>query len=182
MSLPFPAGLLTPWGQHQGSRDGAQGRATARGRHAQLCRPGSLPPGFSSPCTFVAAVSGANGTVLWERPVAQNRALVECGVPQPRGSGASSACIILGRPGPFIAVDSVTGRLLPVGPPGLHTRVRCQDALRRVSPGSCGRRGWIGRQARVGGGRPMRSHTSLSSPPKSRLWLRHGTWRGWGHC
>lgn len=121
MSLTFLTGLLTPWGQHQGSRDRAQGRATARGRHAQPCRPGSLPPGFSSPCTFVAAVSGANGTVLWERPVAQNRALVECGVPQPGGSGASSACIILGRPGPFIAVDSVTGRLLPVSPRPPHT-------------------------------------------------------------
>ncbi|XP_073648661.1 protein FAM234A isoform X1 [Tursiops truncatus] len=88
--------------------------------------------GFSSPCTFVAAVSGANGTVLWERPVAQNRALVECGVPQPRGSGASSACIILGRPGPFIAVDSVTGETLWSHPSSFGGNVSILSPLLQV--------------------------------------------------
>ncbi|XP_059980428.1 protein FAM234A isoform X6 [Lagenorhynchus albirostris] len=88
--------------------------------------------GFSSPCTFVAAVSGANGTVLWERPVAQNRALVECGVPQPRGSGASSACIILGRPGPFIAVDSVTGETLWSHPSSFGGNVSVLSPLLQV--------------------------------------------------
>lgn len=68
--------------------------------------------GFSSPCTFAAAVSGANGSTLWERPVAQDVALVECAVPQPRGSEAPSACILVGRPGSFIAVDSFTGETL----------------------------------------------------------------------
>ncbi|XP_032461238.1 protein FAM234A isoform X2 [Phocoena sinus] len=88
--------------------------------------------GFSSPCTFVAAVSGANGTVLWERPVAQNRALVECGVPQPGGSGASSACIILGRPGPFIAVDSVTGETLWSHPSSFGGNVSVLSPLLQV--------------------------------------------------
>ncbi|KAB0401621.1 hypothetical protein E2I00_007279, partial [Balaenoptera physalus] len=88
--------------------------------------------GFSSPCTFVAAVSGANGTVLWERPVAQNRALVECGVPQLRGSGASSACIILGRPGPFIAVDSVTGETLWSHPSSFGGNVSVLSPLLQV--------------------------------------------------
>lgn len=73
------------------------------------------PAGFSLPCTFVAAVSGANGSVLWERPAAQDAALVECAIPQPRDSGASSACILMGRPGPFIAVDSFTGRTVLCG-------------------------------------------------------------------
>lgn len=68
--------------------------------------------GFSSPCTFVAAASGANGTILWERPAAQNGALVECTSPQPRGGEAPAACILLGRPGPFIAVNLVTGETL----------------------------------------------------------------------
>lgn len=68
--------------------------------------------GFSSPCTFVAAVSGANGSVLWERPAAQDGALVECAVPQPRDSGASSACILVGRPSSLIAVNSFTGETL----------------------------------------------------------------------
>ncbi|XP_066869821.1 protein FAM234A isoform X3 [Kogia breviceps] len=88
--------------------------------------------GFSSPCTFVAAVSGANGTVLWERPVAQNRALVECGVPQPRGSGESSACIILGRPGPIIAVDSVTGETLWSHPSSFGGNVSVLSPLLQV--------------------------------------------------
>lgn len=68
--------------------------------------------GFSSPCTFVAAVSGANGSILWERPAAQDVALVECAIPQPRDSGASSACILMGRLGSFIAVNSFTGETL----------------------------------------------------------------------
>nr|KAF6489390.1 hypothetical protein HJG59_004902 [Molossus molossus] len=68
--------------------------------------------GFSSPCSFMAAASGANGSILWERPVAQDGALVLCGVPQPRDSGASSACILVGRPGSLIAVDLFTGSTL----------------------------------------------------------------------
>lgn len=68
--------------------------------------------GFSSPCSFVAAVSGANGSILWERPAAQDGALVLCGVPHPRDSGASSACALVGRSGSFIAVDLFTGETL----------------------------------------------------------------------
>lgn len=68
--------------------------------------------GFSSPCSFVAAVSGANGSILWERPAAQDGALVLCGVPRPKDSGASSACILVGRPGSLIAVDLFTGETL----------------------------------------------------------------------
>lgn len=68
--------------------------------------------GFSSPCTFVAAVSGANGSVLWERPAAQDGALVQCSVPQLQGGRTSSACVLVGRPGSFIAVDLFTGETL----------------------------------------------------------------------
>ncbi|XP_058566105.1 protein FAM234A [Neofelis nebulosa] len=68
--------------------------------------------GFSSPCTFVAAVSGANGSVLWERPAAQDGALVQCAVPQPQAGRTSSACILVGRPSSFVAVDVFTGETL----------------------------------------------------------------------
>ncbi|XP_021553798.1 protein FAM234A isoform X1 [Neomonachus schauinslandi] len=68
--------------------------------------------GFSSPCTFVAAVSGANGSVLWERPAAQDGALVQCSVPQLQGGRSTSACILVGRPGSFVAVDLFTGETL----------------------------------------------------------------------
>ncbi|XP_045705183.1 protein FAM234A [Phyllostomus hastatus] len=68
--------------------------------------------GFASPCSFVAAVSGANGSILWERPAAQDGGLVLCDVAQPRDSGAAPACILVGRAGSFIAVNSSTGETL----------------------------------------------------------------------
>ncbi|KAM5131533.1 protein FAM234A isoform 1-T1 [Callospermophilus lateralis] len=67
--------------------------------------------GFSSPCAFVAAVSGANGSVLWERPVAQDVALVDCAVPR-LSDGKSSACVLVGRPSSLTAVDLLTGETL----------------------------------------------------------------------
>ncbi|XP_008849027.1 protein FAM234A isoform X2 [Nannospalax galili] len=66
--------------------------------------------GFSTPCAFVAAVSGANGSVLWERPVAQDVALVECAMPH--SDSETSACILVGRLGSFIAVNSFTASSL----------------------------------------------------------------------
>ncbi|KAM5227305.1 protein FAM234A [Ctenodactylus gundi] len=68
--------------------------------------------GLSSACTFVAAVSGANGSVLWERPVAQDVALVESVTLQLPGSEASSVCILVGRPGSLLTVDLLTGETL----------------------------------------------------------------------
>lgn len=68
--------------------------------------------GFSTPCTFMAAVSGTNGTVLWERPLAQDVAHVKCAVPQTRDSKVSSACVLVGRLGSFMAVNFFTGETL----------------------------------------------------------------------
>ncbi|XP_003928396.1 protein FAM234A [Saimiri boliviensis] len=68
-----------------------------------------MDEGFSSPCTFAAALSGANGSTLWERPVAQDVAFVECAVPRPRGSEAPPSCILVGRPSSFTAVNFFTG-------------------------------------------------------------------------
>ncbi|XP_038184722.1 protein FAM234A [Arvicola amphibius] len=68
--------------------------------------------GFSTPCAFVAAVSGANGSVLWERPVAQDVALVKCALPQASDSEVSSACVLVGRLGSFISVSLFTGETL----------------------------------------------------------------------
>ncbi|XP_003478456.1 protein FAM234A [Cavia porcellus] len=68
--------------------------------------------GFSSPCVFMAAVSGANGSVLWERPMVQDVVLVECTMLQPSDSKTSSACILVGRPGSFLAIDLLTGETL----------------------------------------------------------------------
>ncbi|KAK2497577.1 hypothetical protein MC885_011603, partial [Smutsia gigantea] len=87
--------------------------------------------GFSYPCTFVAAMSGANGSMLWERPAAQDGALVVCAIPQPGGSGAS-ACIIVGRPGPFVAVDLSTGQTLWNRPSGFGSNVSILSPLLQV--------------------------------------------------
>ncbi|XP_069343309.1 protein FAM234A [Eulemur rufifrons] len=81
--------------------------------------------GLSSPCAFVAAVSGANGSTLWETPVAPDVALVKCAVSQPRGSEGSSACILVGRPDPVTAVDLSTGQTLWTRPgsPGTNASI-----------------------------------------------------------
>ncbi|XP_055417523.1 protein FAM234A isoform X2 [Bubalus kerabau] len=88
--------------------------------------------GFSCPCTFVAAVSGASGSVLWERPVAQDGAFVECGVLQPRGSAAPSACVVLGRPGSLVAVDTLTGKTLWSQPSSFRGNASVLSPLLRV--------------------------------------------------
>lgn len=100
------------WGQRSGLGPGA-----GCGEEGLSCPPelGLSPPGFSSPCTFVAALSGANGSVLWERPAAQDGALVQCSVPQLQARRTSSACVLVGRPGSFVAVDLFTGRQFPMG-------------------------------------------------------------------
>lgn len=110
----------------------------------------ALLPGFSCPCTFVAAVSGASGSVLWERPVAQDGAFVECGILQPRGSAAPSACVVLGRPGSLVAVDTLTGGLLPAaGRPG--SRVSGLHAPQGSARPSQGQQIWTGGKARAWG-------------------------------
>ncbi|KAG8508939.1 Protein FAM234A, partial [Galemys pyrenaicus] len=65
--------------------------------------------GFSSPCTFMAALSGASGSVLWERPAAQDAALAQCAGAQP--SAPAPTCVLAGRPGRLLAVDALTALL-----------------------------------------------------------------------
>ncbi|XP_006894924.1 PREDICTED: protein ITFG3 [Elephantulus edwardii] len=71
-----------------------------------------IEEGFSVPCAFFAAVSGANGSLLWERPVAQNVTLVQCTSPQPRGSEVVPVCAIVDGPTSVVAVDLFTGETL----------------------------------------------------------------------
>ncbi|XP_007955638.1 protein FAM234A [Orycteropus afer afer] len=68
--------------------------------------------GFSSPCAFVAAASGASGTLFWERPAAQDVTLMQCSSAQQRAHGVLSACILVGGPGSVIALDPFTGETL----------------------------------------------------------------------
>ncbi|XP_020862216.1 protein FAM234A [Phascolarctos cinereus] len=69
--------------------------------------------GFSSPCVFLAAVSGANGSLLWEKPVAQDVASMECFDHQTtKGPPPPSGCFIVGKYNSFLAVDSSIGEIL----------------------------------------------------------------------
>ncbi|XP_043834814.1 protein FAM234A isoform X2 [Dromiciops gliroides] len=67
--------------------------------------------GFSSPCAFLAALSGANGSLLWERPVAQDVVYMECSETQGMNAPPSS-CFITGKHNSFLAVDSSIGEIL----------------------------------------------------------------------
>lgn len=65
--------------------------------------------GFASPCSVMAAVSGANGSVLWARPVAQQVRLADCISLVPKGC---STCILLRPSGSLDAINSCTGENL----------------------------------------------------------------------
>ncbi|XP_048188498.1 protein FAM234A isoform X2 [Perognathus longimembris pacificus] len=88
--------------------------------------------GFSTPCAFVAAVSGANGRMLWEKPVAQDVVLVECTVLQSSDNEASSTCIFVGRLGSLVAIDLFTGDILWSHPSNLSENTSVLSPLLQV--------------------------------------------------
>ncbi|XP_069503959.1 protein FAM234A isoform X2 [Ambystoma mexicanum] len=67
--------------------------------------------GLSPPCVFMAAVSGTNGTTLWERPVTEDVLLVECGIER-LGGVATSGCMIIGTQQFLTALNFHTGEAL----------------------------------------------------------------------
>ncbi|XP_007441734.1 protein FAM234A [Python bivittatus] len=70
--------------------------------------PSSCPfsAGFASPCAFLAAHSGTNGSTLWERPVAEDLLLVDCSAEH----GGSPACLVIGSPAFLALLDLETGQ------------------------------------------------------------------------
>ncbi|NXE90798.1 F234A protein, partial [Menura novaehollandiae] len=69
-----------------------------------------LDEGLPSPCVFVAAVSGTNGSVLWESPAAEDVQWLECGIQQ-LGMAEAPGCLVVGKPVSLTAVDLRTGEL-----------------------------------------------------------------------
>ncbi|KFQ39999.1 Protein ITFG3, partial [Mesitornis unicolor] len=69
-----------------------------------------LDEGLPSPCAFVAALSGTNGGVLWEKPAAEDIEWMECGIKQ-LGGAESPGCLIVGKPMSLMAVDLRTGEV-----------------------------------------------------------------------
>ncbi|NXY14250.1 F234A protein, partial [Atrichornis clamosus] len=69
-----------------------------------------LDEGLPSPCAFVAAVSGTNGSVLWESPAAEDVQWLQCGIQQ-LGMAEAPGCLVVGKPVFLTAVDLRTGEL-----------------------------------------------------------------------
>uniref|UniRef100_U3JNF1 Family with sequence similarity 234 member A n=1 Tax=Ficedula albicollis TaxID=59894 RepID=U3JNF1_FICAL len=70
-----------------------------------------LDEGLPSPCAFVAAVSGTNGSVLWESPAARDLQWLECGIQQ-LGTAAAPGCLVVEKPLSLTALDLRTGEVL----------------------------------------------------------------------
>ncbi|XP_053132583.1 protein FAM234A [Hemicordylus capensis] len=62
--------------------------------------------GFASPCAFLVALSGRNGSTLWQRPVAEDLHLMDCSAELPH----SPSCIVVGAPDSITAIDLNTGQ------------------------------------------------------------------------
>ncbi|NWR42388.1 F234A protein, partial [Regulus satrapa] len=70
-----------------------------------------LDQGLPSPCAFIAAVSGTNGSVLWESPAAEDVQWLQCGIQQ-LGTAAAPGCLVVEKPPSLAAVDQQTGEHL----------------------------------------------------------------------
>ncbi|NXL73626.1 F234A protein, partial [Leptocoma aspasia] len=71
------------------------------------CLDGGLP----SPCAFIAAVSGTNGSVLWESPAVEDVQWLQCGIQQ-LGTAATPGCLVMEKPLSLTAVSLQTGEVL----------------------------------------------------------------------
>uniref|UniRef100_A0A8B9DLS9 Family with sequence similarity 234 member A n=1 Tax=Anser cygnoides TaxID=8845 RepID=A0A8B9DLS9_ANSCY len=69
-----------------------------------------LDEGLPSPCAFVAAVSGTNGTVLWESPAAEEVEWMECGIRQ-LGEALVPGCLVVGKPASLTALGQQKGEV-----------------------------------------------------------------------
>ncbi|XP_054848645.1 protein FAM234A [Eublepharis macularius] len=62
--------------------------------------------GFTSPCAFIAAISGTNGSTLWEEPVAQDLQLMDCSFEYDNSQG----CLVVGELASLAVIDLKTGK------------------------------------------------------------------------
>ncbi|XP_059717787.1 protein FAM234A [Haemorhous mexicanus] len=70
-----------------------------------------LDEGLPSPCAFIAAVSGRNGSVLWESPAAEDMQWLQCDIQQ-LGTAATPGCLVVEKPLSLTAVSLNTGEVL----------------------------------------------------------------------
>ncbi|XP_068610550.1 protein FAM234A isoform X2 [Brachionichthys hirsutus] len=86
-----------------------------QGNQNNTCSAAGLP----SPCVFVFAVDGTDGTTVWERPLAPEYHWAQCGLEE--GTSRSWDCL-LSHSNQLTAIDKYTGdvRWQQPQPPGLH--------------------------------------------------------------
>lgn len=70
-----------------------------------------LDEGLPSPCAFVAAVSGRNGSVLWESPAAEEVQWLQCDMQQ-LGTALTPGCLVVEKPLSLTAISLNTGEVL----------------------------------------------------------------------
>ncbi|NXQ20835.1 F234A protein, partial [Peucedramus taeniatus] len=70
-----------------------------------------LDAGLPSPCAFIAAVSGTNGSVLWESPAAEDVQWLQCGIQQ-LDTATAPGCLVVEKPPALTAVLPRTGEVL----------------------------------------------------------------------
>ncbi|NWY29578.1 F234A protein, partial [Pheucticus melanocephalus] len=70
-----------------------------------------LDEGLPSPCAFVAAVSGRNGSVLWESPAAEEVQWLQCDIQQ-LGTAPTPGCLVVEKPLSLTAISLNTGEVL----------------------------------------------------------------------
>uniref|UniRef100_A0A8C5U0R5 Family with sequence similarity 234 member A n=1 Tax=Malurus cyaneus samueli TaxID=2593467 RepID=A0A8C5U0R5_9PASS len=70
-----------------------------------------LDEGLPSPCAFIAAVSGTNGSALWESPTGEDVQWLQCGIQQ-LGTAEAPGCLVVGKPLSLTAIDLRTGEVV----------------------------------------------------------------------
>ncbi|XP_067859227.1 protein FAM234A isoform X2 [Heptranchias perlo] len=67
--------------------------------------------GLSFLCAYVAVLSGTNGSLLWQRALAEDVQHVQCGI-ENLGGTKSSGCLVIGIPHLLTAISSSSGETL----------------------------------------------------------------------
>ncbi|XP_015265384.1 PREDICTED: protein ITFG3, partial [Gekko japonicus] len=111
--------ILFAFRASDGSRSSSSNSSTSRS-----CSGEGLP----SPCAFIAAVSGTNGSTLWEEPVAEDLQFMDCSFQY----GGSQGCLVLGKPASLAAVDLKTGKTVWRVTAGLATNATVLSPLLTV--------------------------------------------------
>ncbi|XP_064415150.1 protein FAM234A [Latimeria chalumnae] len=86
--------------------------------------------GLLSPCAFIAAASGTNSSILWERPVINDILSTECSL-EKLGATESPGCLVVSSTG-LTAIESRTGKILWEMPVTVGTKQSWLNPLLQV--------------------------------------------------